>query len=137
MTYAPSRRIVLVDDNPRDVELFTTACELGLIDGAITTFTDGRAALQWIGALTAEEVQAVPHLFVLDLNMPGISGFDLVESIRAMDRLRSARVLILTTSNSPQDRARCTTLGADAYLVKPTSFPSLIQRLREALGDPP
>jgi CheY-like chemotaxis protein len=132
MTTPRRREVVVVDDSARDIELFATACDLGGIDVDLTTFTDGRCALDALGARLAAGGAALPDTIVLDLNMPGVTGFEVLERLRAIDAYRAVRIFILSTSNSPQDRERCQRLGCDGYLVKPpgfTVFMAMLQRM--------
>ena len=134
MSFPARRRVVVVDDNVRDIELFTTACELGGIEVDIASFTDGRAAIDDLRQRVLKPSSALPDTIVLDLNMPGATGFDVLQFIRSLDALRGLRVYILTTSSSPKDRERCQAMGCDGYLVKPPSFSAFVDLLKTVLA---
>lgn len=116
------RRILLVDDNPNDVELALTALN-DLQDGPqqeqrITVAHSGKEALDWLTRPRAK----VPDLILLDLKMPQMDGLAVLDAIRAKEYLRDVPVVMLTTSGEERDIRACYDHGASAYVVKPLDF---------------
>ena len=89
---------------------------------------DGDAALE---AIRAEK----PDLVLLDVMMPGKSGFDVCQAVRADDTLAATRILMLSAKGRDTDVAKGSALGADAYMTKPFSTKELAAKVREMLGD--
>lgn len=126
------RRILLVEDNPSDVELVCTAfAEVG-IPAIYTVFRDGDEAIAGIRLMALQGSQ--PHLVLLDLNLPRTSGHDVLAGLRALPAFSAVPVVVLSTSNHPVDRSRCLAGGANDYQVKPPHFDDLLAmvlRLRD------
>jgi two-component system, OmpR family, phosphate regulon response regulator PhoB len=124
-------RILVVDDEPDIVAL--VAYHLAKTNYRVTTATNGTDAL----TIARQER---PSLLVLDLMLPGMSGFDVLEHIRADESTRHIAVLMLTARKEEQDRIRGLSLGADDYLTKPFSPQELVLRvgaiLRRTAGSP-
>lgn len=111
------RRILLVDDNPNDVELALTALDDA---GAqqVTVAHSGHEALQLLQ--TADD--HTPDLILLDLKMPHMDGLAVLDAVRADQRLKEVPVVMLTTSGEEGDIKACYEHGATAYVVKPLDF---------------
>ena len=121
--------LLLIEDSPEDVEAMRrTLARLGF-DGPLQVAADGDRALETLAAL-----EAPPLGVVLDLNMPGVDGRDVLRWIRAHPTLSGVRVAVLSTSLSPQDVAYCMEHGADAYLVKPVGLAELRDKLSRMLA---
>lgn len=118
------RRILLVDDNPNDVELALTALNEAELK-QITVAHSGQEALDILKAST----QATPDLILLDLKMPHMDGLAVLDAVRADERLSEIPVVMLTTSGEEGDIKACYEHGATAYVVKPLDF----TQFREAL----
>jgi CheY-like chemotaxis protein len=119
-------RILLVDDNPADIELAMMAFQDDAFPAEVTPVDNGKDALDRLRAATADQL---PDLILLDLNMPGVSGFEVLEFIRTQPRLKNTPVVVFTTSNAPADRTRCERAGATRYLVKPRRYVDLVASL--------
>ncbi len=113
-------RILVVDDEPDIVAL--VAYHLAKTNYRVSTASNGTDAL----AIARQER---PSLLVLDLMLPGMSGFDVLEHIRAQESTRHIAVLMLTARKEEQDRIRGLSLGADDYLTKPFSPQELVLRV--------
>lgn len=113
-------RILVVDDEPDIVAL--VAYHLAKMNYRVTTASNGTDAL----SIARQER---PALLVLDLMLPGMSGFDVLEHIRAGDSTKHIPVLMLTARKEEQDRIRGLSLGADDYLTKPFSPQELVLRV--------
>jgi CheY-like chemotaxis protein len=115
--------IFLAEDNPADVYLLREALATSMVDNVdVVVAQDGEEALDFVegrGRFTGSEV---PDLIVLDLNLPKTDGNCVLQSIRESERLRSVPVVILTSSDSPRDRAAAERLGANCYITKPSDL---------------
>ena len=78
-----------------------------------------------------------PALLLLDVMMPGRSGFEVCQAVRADESLASVKILMLTAKGRDTDQAQGLGVGADAYMTKPFSTRELAARVRELLGEPP
>jgi two-component system phosphate regulon response regulator PhoB len=120
VTAAAGERVLVVDDEPDIVAL--VAYHLAKAGYRVSTAATGPDALR-----AAREER--PALVVLDLMLPGMSGFDVLEKLRAHDATRDVAVLMLTARKEEPDRVRGLTLGADDYLTKPFSPAELVLRV--------
>lgn len=114
-------RLLLVEDNPGDVELLRLAFEEAGRHLEIESARDGREAMRLIDAASAAATPPY-RLIILDLNVPIINGIELLARIKRDPRLAMVPTVILTSSSSPADRGTSERLQADAYLIKPISF---------------
>ncbi|HZI99938.1 MAG TPA: response regulator [Gemmatimonadaceae bacterium] len=123
-TSAGSELVLVVDDEPHIVAL--VAYHLAKAGYRVATAKNGTDAL-------AQASRERPALIVLDLMLPGISGFDVLKKLRARDQTRDVPVLMLTARRNEADRIEGLTLGADDYLTKPFSAPELVLRVKAIL----
>lgn len=117
--------ILLVEDNPIDVELTKNAFKKAQITNPLHVVTDGEAALEFVFASGAHADRAEarpPKLILLDLYLPNKSGLDVLREIKGDVRTQNIPVIILTTSDREADMNECRRLGAANYIVKPVSF---------------
>jgi DNA-binding response OmpR family regulator len=118
-------RVLVVDDEPTLLDLLQTL--LDLADFEVLTAANGREAL------TAVEASA-PKVMVLDLNMPGLDGFAVLQALRDKPPAVKPKVLVLTARNAPEDVRRASVLGADDYLSKPFANKILLARVQRLAG---
>lgn len=104
--------VLLVEDNPADVELTLKALRARGLAGRAHVARDGEEALEWMFGRPD-----VPRLVLLDLRLPKVDGVEVLRRIRACERTRNALVLVLTSQE--HERQACIDLGADGFLVKP------------------
>ncbi len=121
-------RVMIVDDNESDVELLKVALEELSQPATLTIARNGAQAIEQITAVV--DTPDHPRLVLLDLNMPAVSGHEVLAFIRSRAALRDVRVVILTTSMLPADRDRCIAGGADDYRVKPQRFSEYLQLMK-------
>jgi CheY-like chemotaxis protein len=108
--------IVLVEDSPADCYLFKEALKAHSVETDLVVFHDGEEALSFL--LAAETAGPQPRLFVLDLNLPKVDGFELLQHLRASARFAHSLVIVLTSSSNPADRTQSLKLGATRFLRK-------------------
>jgi CheY-like chemotaxis protein len=118
--------ILHIDDNAQDLELTEMALREVGHAGEYSGQTDPLGGLR---ALSRHAIP-MPHLIVLDLNMPRMNGFEFIEATTRDPRLRDCRIVVLTTSSSEKDVERCLRLGAVAVLTKPNDYADLIEIAR-------
>lgn len=132
-------RIFLTEDNPADVYLLREA--LGVDSNAdveLLVASDGAEALDYVQRRGPYASVPRPDLIVLDLNLPKSDGTDVLQCIRDSKEFRDVPVVILTSSDSPRDRAAAVRLGANGYITKPSdldAFLSLGKVLRSYVGE--
>ena len=120
-----TRPILLVEDNPDDVELTRIAFAEAKIANELHVVGNGAEALDYLfgrGAYAGDAQPEVPSLVLLDLNMPRMDGREVLQAIRGEARTRSLPVVVLTTSAEPFDVEACYLLGANSYIRKPVDF---------------
>ncbi len=125
-------RILLVEDNPHDVELTLMAFEEASLANEVVVARDGVEALDYLfqrGAF-AGRLPGLPAVVLLDLKLPKVDGLQVLEAIRADPQLKALPVVALTTSREGPDLSRCYELGVNAYVVKPVNVQEFIQAAR-------
>lgn len=115
-----NRPILLVDDNPMDVELTQRAFRKSRLANPIIVARDGEEALAWIPRWAAGEPK--PLMILLDINMPRVNGLEVLQVLRANPVSQPLPVIVLTTSSTSQDIAEAYDRGANSYIVKPVDF---------------
>ncbi len=114
--------ILLVEDNPDDVLITKRAFKKGKIKNKLYTVENGVEALKFLNKEGDYSDAPVPALILLDINMPLMNGFQVLEKIKGDDKLRSIPVIMLTTSERDNDIDRAYALGCNSYIVKPVNF---------------
>ena len=124
MSSTPLRplEILMVDDNPADFELVRDTFEEQALPGQLCSVRDGDEALRYLKRAHPYNAAPRPDLILLDLNIPGKDGFEILNEIRVDQELSCIPIVILTSSSSEQDIARSYQLGANAYVVKPVGL---------------
>lgn len=117
--------ILLVEDNPDDVELTLQAFRAARMKNRVHTVTDGETALDFLFRQGAYAKPWTPHqalVVLLDLNLPKLSGLEVLRRIRNDARTHELPVVVLTASDKSRDIAECRRLGCSQYIVKPVDF---------------
>jgi CheY-like chemotaxis protein len=117
--------ILLVEDNPDDVELTIRAFNKNHISNKMIIANNGVEALDYLfgkGMYAGREIKDLPVLIMLDLNLPKINGLEVLKAIRQNEITKILPVVILTSSNQEEDVIACYKLGANSYLHKPVDF---------------
>ena len=120
---------MLIEDDDRHAELFRLAWNEARVPDRLDVVSSGDEALSVL-ATTLSRSPALPQLILLDLNMPGRDGREVLVALRADHRLDTVPIVILTTSASPYDRTHTAALGADGYVVKPFRYAQLVEEIR-------
>ena len=121
--------VLLAEDNPDDALLTRRAFAKNGFENPITVVADGEACLQALLPEPGREALE-PALVLLDINLPKISGLDVLARLRADPRTRTVPVVILTTSRERSDVAAGYRLGANSYVCKPVSFTGFVALVR-------
>ncbi len=132
MTMDPPIDILLVEDNPGDARLVEEALRESGVAYRLHHVSDGVAAVDYLFACGPHGPNPEPHVVLLDLNLPKLSGREVLSRVKDDETLTHIPIIALTTSQSQQDVAECYDLGANAYLIKPVdldSFLATIDRL--------
>lgn len=125
--------ILLCDDDPDDRLLVRQALQECRIVNPLCQFENGEQLLDYLhrrGAWAETESGSRPGLILLDLNMPRKNGYEALREIKDNPQLCSLPVIVLTTSQAPEDIARAYELGANSYISKPVTFDGLIEVMR-------
>ena len=122
------KTILLVEDNPSDIELTRRALQKIRIANELVVAEDGVDALDYL-----YRAQDLPALVLLDLKLPRMSGLDVLRRIRMEERFRYLPVVIFTTSSEEQDIIKSYDLGANSYMLKPVDFMQFMIAI-DALG---
>jgi two-component system response regulator len=122
--------ILLVEDNADDVELALIALKRNGIAQDVVVAWDGAEALDYlfgIGSYDGRDTRFMPSLVLLDLNLPKLSGLDVLRRLRADERTRTLPIVVLSTSLAERDVQTAYYLGANSYLAKPMGFESFTE----------
>ena len=125
--------ILLVEDNPHDLELTLIALSESQLANEVVVVRDGAEALDYLHRRGefAERQQGSPAVILLDLKLPKVDGLEVLKEIRNSEGLKSVPVVMLTSSKEEQDVVRSYQLGVNAYVVKPVDFNEFVR----AIGD--
>jgi CheY-like chemotaxis protein len=118
--------ILLVEDNPNDVEITRRALEKGRVRNELTVARDGQEALDILSAAKNGETR-YPGLILLDLNLPKVDGREVLERIKADPKLKRIPVVVLTVVTSEEDIVRSYDLGVNTFISKPVGFQEFIK----------
>lgn len=125
--------ILLVEDNPADVKITQRALKESGLEVELIVVRDGQEALDYLlrqGRHAEPGDWRCPDLILLDLNLPKLSGREVLQRVRATPALRATPVVVLTTSRRQEDVAAMYSCGANTYIEKPEEFPRFVQVLQ-------
>lgn len=125
--------ILLVEDDPGHARLIEKNLRRGGISNEIVTLDNGQKAVDFLfkkGAFTGAN-HASPLLILLDLNMPVLDGYQVLKMIKASDETRHIPVIVLTTTDNPQEIARCYETGCNVYVTKPVDYDQFSEAIRK------
>ncbi len=125
-------RILLVEDDPNDVELIQLALERYNLVNQLDVVTDGEQALNYLhGHVGETPTHALPRLVLLDLKLPKVDGIQVLQAIRNHPLTRQLVVVVMTSSAENQDLSDCYKLGVNSYIVKPLDFQQFMDVARQ------
>ena len=126
--------ILLVEDNPDDVELTRLAFEEANVANQLIVAADGAEALDYLfarGRHAGRNAADLPSIVMLDLNLPKVDGREVLQAIRANPATRDLPVIVLTTSAEPFDVEASYALGVNSYIQKPVDFEQFVWAVRQ------
>lgn len=139
------KRILLVDDSSRDLELALDALQQYRLTNEVVCLRDGAEALDYLyrrGEFAARNDHD-PALILLDLKMPKVDGLDVLRAIKSDPKLKVIPIVVMTSSREEQDLVQSYSLGVNAYVVKPLNFHDFVDAMKvvgafwAVLNEPP
>ena len=127
------KKILLVEDNPKDLELTLVALERCQLANEVVTARDGVEALDWLlrrGAHAERETDD-PAVVLLDLKLPKLDGLEVLERVKSDPATRHIPIVMLTASREESDLVRSYDLGVNAFVVKPVDFKEFFNAIRD------
>src|SRR5713101_8308219 len=124
--------ILLVEDDPGHARLIERNLRRALITNVIVTLSDGQQAVDYLlrEHAYAGATHDLPLLLLLDLNLPGLDGYQVLTRLKADERTRHIPVIILTTTDEPYEIKRCYALGCNVYITKPVEYAQFAEAIR-------
>jgi two-component system, response regulator len=126
--------ILLVEDNPDDVQLTLRALKKSKIMNDVVVAQDGVEALDYLfgtGKYAGRDTKIMPQVVLLDLKMPKMDGLEVLQRIRKEGQTKLLPVVVLTTSSEDQDRVESYKLGANSYIRKPVDFNQFAEAINQ------
>ncbi len=126
--------ILLVEDNPNDIELTLHALRKNLLANPIHVVRDGAAALDFLfarGEYAHRDINHIPKVILLDIKLPKVDGLQVLGEIKGDPRTRTIPVVVLTSSREERDVVESYRLGVNSYIVKPVDFERFCDAVRE------
>src|SRR5436309_12632194 len=130
---AALKRILLVEDNERDVELTLAALEEHNLANEVIVARDGAEALDYLyqRGKYSDRADGLPAVVLLDLNMPKVDGMEVLQRMKIDPVLKQVPVVMVTSSRVEQDLVRSYELGVNAYVVKPVDFQKFVECIKQ------
>lgn len=128
--------VLLVEDNEHDAELTIRALKKNNLANGLMHLKDGGEALDFIfgqGMFEGRSVESKPRVIVLDINMPRVSGLEVLQRLKADERTCNIPVVVLTSTKDDPIMKHCYELGVNSYVVKPVAFDAFFKEI-SALG---
>ena len=123
--------ILLVEDNPNDVELTTRALRKHNLANKLHVAKDGAEALDYLFGADGTLKHEKPRVILLDLKLPKVDGIEVLRRIKSDERTKTIPVVVLTSSNQERDLKECYNLGVNSYITKPVEFESFLAAVSE------
>lgn len=127
-------KILLVEDNPDDVDLAVMALEKNGMASEVAVAHDGVEALEYLnclGRFAGRDPNRLPRVVLLDLKMPRMDGLEFLQRIRAEEKTRLLPVVVYTTSTEDNDKIESYRRGANSYLTKPVNYRKMVENLQQ------
>ena len=127
------KRILLVDDSPRDTELAINALAQNNLANEVVALRDGVEALDYLyrRGQFAGRTNGQPAVVLLDLKMPRVDGIEVLRQIKSDPQLKMIPVVVMTSSREEQDMVKSYQLGVNAYIVKPVRFQEFVEAVKQ------
>jgi CheY-like chemotaxis protein len=125
-----ARSILLVEDNPMDIDLTLQAFEENKISNPVVICRDGEEALAFINAHSTSEDRQLPIVVLLDLGLPKVDGIEVLRQARRHPVWKQIPFIVLTTSRENSDISRAYELGVNSYIVKPVNFDAFTEIIK-------
>ncbi|TNE60982.1 MAG: response regulator [Alphaproteobacteria bacterium] len=125
-----NRLILLVEDSAADVRVTKRAFQKAGMDNPVEHVDDGRRAINYLHLCKRPGGTERPALILLDLNLPGMDGREVLRSIKSADDFRAIPVVVLSTSDDERDVRECYRLGANSYIKKPLDLPGFVDAMQ-------
>lgn len=126
--------ILLVEDNPNDIELTLRALKKNNLANSIHVVTDGEEALEYFfatGKYIDRDIKSIPKLVILDLKLPKVDGLEILRRVKTDERTKAIPVVVLTSSKEESDVIAGYKLGANSFIVKPVDFDKFMTTIKE------
>ena len=123
--------IIMIEDDDGHARLIERNIRRAGISNTIHHFTDGTSALEFIFNSVEGPVQNGPAMVLLDLNLPDMSGTDILSRIKNVDKLKRTPVVVLTTTDDKVEIQRCYDLGCNVYITKPVNYEAFADAIRQ------
>jgi CheY-like chemotaxis protein len=121
--------ILLIEDDPDDVELMQEALKNAEIDYSIKVLGEGNTVLPYL-----EMCKNFPNVIVLDLNIPKLHGREVLQQLKSSPKFRAIPVAVLTTASSQKERENCLQAGADTFITKPSTVDGFARTVEQIAG---
>ncbi len=131
MTLHQPINIVMIEDDEGHARLIERNIRRAGISNTIHHFTDGTSALEFIFNGPDGPVLNGPAMVLLDLNLPDMSGTDILSRIKSVDKLKRTPVVVLTTTDDKVEIQRCYDLGCNVYITKPVNYEAFADAIRQ------
>lgn len=126
--------ILLVEDNPRDLELTLRALRKNNLANSVVTVADGEQALDFLfgrGPYAGRDIDKSPCIVFLDLKLPKVDGIEVLRQVKSDERTKKIPIVVVTSSAEERDRVESYNLGVNSYVVKPIEFDSFVKTIGE------
>jgi CheY-like chemotaxis protein len=125
--------IIMVEDDEGHARLIEKNIRRAGVSNEIVSFTDGTSALSYLMGPdgTGEVNQGRQLLVLLDLNLPDMTGVDILEKVKGNEHTKRSPVVVLTTTDDQQEIQRCYDLGANVYITKPVDYEGFANAIRQ------
>jgi len=134
MVTANEIEILLVEDNPDDVELTLRALRKHNLANNVQVVRDGAEALEFIfctGAYAGRDINHKPRVIFLDLKLPKVDGLEVLRKVKSDERTKTIPVVVLTSSHEERDVVESYKLGINSYITKPVDFDKFVLAVKE------
>lgn len=112
-------KVLMIDDNPIELQLFSRMLKTVRVEGDVVGCSDGESALKYLNDMAAKGDDSLPDIIFLDLNLPKMTGKQVLAEIKGSPMLKTVPIIVMSTSKDESEIRRCYELHANCYLTKP------------------